>query len=435
MTWAYERDSGVELKMRIGIVITGVSQVYSAKLLAHSLRDAGNSVTYLVEPAVLESLGPDVHRVLENFSPLPERSRIRVKLGRVWIDRYRGPSKTGRSSGGKAARALLRSLGGRKNRAFLSGVDLLCVITMCSRPDVAWSYSGPTVVFVESWDHPYKPQHLLDGVAVAWNRFTAGTWERRSGSPASSAGFPLKLTYALGAAQPKQSRPENLDAVWMYAMTLSSLYRDPSAFDEELRLIELLNARIAELGAKLVVKAKPNQDYAALSAWAGLKDIRLLPEERESVVGDYYLSDAYNAARARQMNEVDGVIALGTTFLFDAAVADRPVLYLDAAASKDFTSLKAMTHRSKHICECLASTGIQGMAIDELMSDSATQLEELTAIATSDKHKLRAWLTDGDESQLAAGREHLGIAAVILRAANASGQRRQQGFEPEELVG
>ena len=339
-----------------------------------------------------------------------------MKLGRTWVDRFQTPSSNPKAQR-RASRLLLRGLGGRRVRRDTRGLDLLCVMTSCSRPDVIWSFSGPVISFVESWDHPYKPQHYDSGAAVAWNDFTAQMWKLLRGSPAVSAGFPLKLTYALNAARRGSRAAARPRPTWMYAMTLSSLYRDPSAFHEELRLIGMLGKKIRVLGADLVVKAKPNQDLKELAKRSELAGVALLPESRESVVGDYFLSETYNAGRRQQLSEVDGVIALGTTFLFDAAVADCPVLYLDAASSEEFPALKAMTLRSQHIGQCLHATGIDGVDLDMFASALGGSLADTTQSANSDSQKLRSWLADGEVSRLDDGDEHLRVASAVRRAA------------------
>lgn len=417
--------------MRIGILVTGASQMYTARLLSSLLGQRGDDCVLLLDANVLPDLTASNEQSFSDIVRLPPRERFKLKLGRTIVARWQRFGSLSKRRTRKAVEGYLKLLSGGDSSRVTSDVDVLCVVTRCARPEIAWSFSGPVISFLESWDHPYKRHEYFDTLAVSWNQPIADKWQDLQESPAISAGFPLKLSYALNAWEPQMVSQSARNPTWMYAMTLSSRYHDHDAFVEEIGFIDRLHDHLRQREVTLVVKAKPNQSLEELKEYEQLRDIRILDEGRDGIVGDYYLSDDYNEIRRSQLATIDGVIALGTTFLFDAAISGTRVIYLDASQSQEYPALARMTNSSRHINDFLNSVGMPHQSLDQWWAEQGAIAAEMTEVGMQSTVALRHWLTDGKLENLEEVTSQQSIALAIYKAANASSQKDKRA-ETEE---
>lgn len=198
-----------------------------------------------------------------------------------------------------------------------------------------------TISILESWDQPTKmPRGYLSKIVLVWNSKLKKDWFEYQDSSRVEIGYPTKLNYVIESKPFKENIESKLKKTTiMYPATFGNS-SNSLFFEEELKLILIIAKITNRLGINLIVKPKPN---------GKLGEFTLVSEKYDNVIigkyqelknqADYFLSDDYNIRRIEELEEVDLVINLGTTFAFDAALYGLPILQLESLNSVSFPTL------------------------------------------------------------------------------------------------
>jgi hypothetical protein len=192
------------------------------------------------------------------------------------------------------------------------------------------------ITVLESWDHPVKwpVGHSSEAVFV-WNEDLAKDWREYQGDRDVIVTYPFKLRYWIARNLPVRELGVGRRAV--YAVGTSSMSYMNQIHLHELRMIEAVCEATGRTGWRLVIKPKPNGKLGDFDGFADRFPHVSLGTYRDVISPtDYYLDEAYNLIRERELGEADLVINSLTTFALDAALGGVPCLQLDLRACPEY---------------------------------------------------------------------------------------------------
>lgn len=274
--------------------------------------------------------------------------------------------------------------------------NTILAVSRVRHPHLLCAPEQNVFTLMESWDHPTKQPagYTSDGVFV-WNEDVAADWKTFQGDTNVMIGYPFKLRYALGR-RTLAGAPRTPGNVALYAASSSSM-SDQRRFDEEMEVIEEVCRATRKAGWDLIVKPRPNGRRGDFDVFGDRHAHVAIAEYGESEdPSDYYLDDEYNARRIRQLEAVDLVICLTTTFALDAAALEVPVLQLDL---REYSALEHTARRSTnhHLVRYLLNDERLTLA----PSEGRTLTEEIVEFLLSPDDraekftaKLRRWLAN-----------------------------------------
>ncbi len=263
-------------------------------------------------------------------------------------------------------------------------------------PHLLGSRGIQVVTLVESWDHAMKaPVGYRSEIVFTWNEDLCNDWRLTQGDSDVRIGYPFKLAYAVSPGRGGCGAGAMAGArTALYAMTTSANTVSRAWFEDELELVSDVAAGCAKAGWKLVVKPKPNGQPGELETVARSANVRIAQYGRGAGGNDYYLDNQYNRERIAELDRADVVIAAGTTFALDAALAGKPVLQLDIREDSRYPSLR-MACRNYHLERYLLSNDKPVLRASRQQPLSGALLEWLLkpdGRAAEFANELRQWM-------------------------------------------
>lgn len=218
----------------------------------------------------------------------------------------------------------------------------IIVVTIPRHPVLLCSRLQRITTIIESWDHPAKaPIGYVSDRVYVWNDALAEDWLHYQGDKCIGRSYPIKLGYVIEAAEEKVLGKKESYRL-MYPMTFASS-SDSSMFNEELALVEQICEALERQGHTLVIKPKPNAERGELDRFRLWSHVQISAYQDNDGGANYDLSSTYNERRIKDLQDVDIVVNLGTTFGLDAAAFGVPVLQL-VIESTEFPSLSTLVN-------------------------------------------------------------------------------------------
>lgn len=252
-----------------------------------------------------------------------------------------------------------------------------------------------SVFIQESWDHCAKhPLGFIPDIIHCWNSDLANDWMLYQGINSAKSSYPFKLKWAIDS---EHNWKNPTSSVIMYSASFSGQSYINSLFKLELKLIswilDVLKVNMPSF--KLYIKPKPN----------GIKGDfdHLLDSHDNIIIGkysnasssvDYVLDDNYNKSRIEELNKVEAVICLATTFALDAALTGAPVIMIDPRFCSDLGELSQFCNNF-HLRKYLYSRTSAYRLEDKLNNSTQSFCERLSrpyVKASLFSAQTRAWL-------------------------------------------
>ena len=223
--------------------------------------------------------------------------------------------------------------------------DFVISLSRVSRPYLFNDPSKKHVAIMESWDHPVKaPWFLFPRFTFTWNKQLGNDIAKFQGISRVRRISPLKFSYI--QRKPKYHLPNELEAglqkhyqqdiddlaglkqpVIIYAMAFSEKNMD--AFKGELKFVRQLVDACIGLDYHLFVKPKPLSKGTMLGEYFSKDTNVLVGREPYCDDGVDLLSANYISYRKSILHRSLLVLDCGSTFLFDAALHNTPVVKID----------------------------------------------------------------------------------------------------------
>jgi hypothetical protein len=310
----------------------------------------------------------------------------------------------------KFIQALPKSKGNRINqriRALLCPItpnilpsSRVLVTTVFQTPHLLCSRNLKIYSLAESWDHAFKwPVGYCSDTVFVWNKSLAADWTAYQGDTNVETLFPFKLRYLLSAQKPSQSVQTK---TLLYPFSTTSVSNLGKAFEEELIVAKVICKAAAKTGWNVRLKPKPNGRLGELQCICDqFKNTSVASYGEASKSTDYYLDDAYNDNRIRDLAKADLVINLYTTYALDASLAGRPVLQLDLSQNQDLPAVKHL-FRNQHLQKYFLSRrelSLFATTLNELESKLVAWLRTPDNKAIEYQTKLRNWVLPSYDSK------------------------------------
>jgi len=248
---------------------------------------------------------------------------------------------------------LLRVAGLLKTRSF--GLDMLISFTKVNYPFLIPDAKCPHISIMESWDHPMKfPYYIDPDVHLTWNKDLADDAAKIQAMRSVRKIEPLKLRYIyereavpeeeLFGSLRNQRYIEDLQKlkgkkIVMYPTTTSSAGLEHHG---EMSLIRDLCRLVENTDFHLYIKPKPNGpegDYDELQTFPNV----IIGEYSSSALASDMLDEEYHTFRYLLLINSEVIVNSGTTFVLEAAAANRKVVQLNISGDK-YGSFSMFTH-------------------------------------------------------------------------------------------
>ena len=304
-----------------------------------------------------------------------------------------------------------------------SGVKLAIIISPLWRSVEILHPRTRVISVVDSWDHAVKfPYGCWSDHVISWNQDLCDQWAARQGSGRTHVGYPHKVAYADGAEIPSTTVGDDVSRAVKTLMYAMSLGEGEDGFEEELELVSLIETLSATKGISLTIKPHPLKTHNPEKISSVATQSTVLATSAPPVVSnpftptDYSLTADYNRQRLTELQTIDAVIAWGTTFVLDTAVAEVPTIQLDLRHAHWWTLITKFAHND-HLSELLYSRGDGAIPISS-PEDLARIFETLQTggleRATRFSQDLKEWLI-GDRTQEGALREFGDLVDQIVK--------------------
>lgn len=220
-----------------------------------------------------------------------------------------------------------------------------------------------SILITESWDHPAKEPFLINPkVAFTWNKDLKKELKHYQNYDFVSVMFPLKFRYIfeynaiipsklLGKLSEKYILDLDLidDNTFVYPMCTSSDY---FAFDGEVLFLRNLATLLIEKGYSLYIRPyplAPSKDVEALSKIPNIK----IGIANNIKLGNEVFDEEHLIHKYLVIYKSLGIINIGTTFVFDAALLDKEKiiiqLIVDNPQLGDFNNYSKGVHIKKYL--------------------------------------------------------------------------------------